>query len=311
MAALAPDVVTRGAEIDLGGGGPPHPGVSFEAGPSRLRRFFKSLELWLPVGILIFIVLVCFLWPEIHTIPAPINGNLLDANLPFFTKSTLYGHHILGTDTLGNDIMSEILYGGRTSMEVGLGVAVIGFGIGGTLGVIAGYMGGALEAVVMRILDMFLAFPALVIAITIVTYLGQSEMHVIWAIAFFAIPAYARLSRATTLRIKDQTFIVASRLSGASDKRILFKHIAPNVAPQLLTFSFLGIGVYIIVEATLSFLGYGLPSNVPSWGKMIANGQIFLATEPRLVLVPSACLFILIISLNLTSDALRARWGSQ
>jgi peptide/nickel transport system permease protein len=269
------------------------------------------LELWLPVGILTFIVLVCFVWPEIHTLPSPINGNLLDANLPLFIQSHLYGNHILGTDTLGNDVMSEILYGGRTSMEVGLGVAVIGFGIGGTLGVIAGYMGGVLEAIVMRILDMFLAFPALVIAITIVTYLGQSELHVIWAIAFFAIPAYARLARATTLRIKDQTFIVASRLSGASDKRILFRHIAPNVAPQLLTFSFLGIGVYIIVEATLSFLGYGLPSNIASWGKMIANGQIFLGTEPRLVLVPSACLFILIISLNLTSDALRARWGAQ
>jgi peptide/nickel transport system permease protein len=310
MAALAPDVVTRAASFDLGGGGVAHP-AAFDAGPSRFRRFLRSLELWLPVGMLTFIVLVCFVWPEIHTLPAPINGNLLDANLPLFTHSHLYGDHILGTDTLGNDVMSEILYGGRTSMEVGLGVAVIGFGLGGTLGVIAGYMGGVLEAIVMRMLDMFLAFPALVIAITIVTYLGQSELHVIWAIAFFAIPAYARLARATTLRIKDQTFIVASRLSGASDKRILFRHIAPNVAPQLLTFSFLGIGVYIIVEATLSFLGYGLPSNIASWGKMIANGQIFLGTQPRLVLVPSACLFILIISLNLTSDALRARWGAQ
>ena len=307
MAALAPDVVTRESET----GQAAHAGVSFEAGPNRLRRFLRSLELWLPVSMLTFIVLICFLWPEIHTIPSPINANLLNANLPLFTHSHLYGNHILGTDTLGDDIMSELLYGGRTSMEVGLGVSVIGFGVGGSLGVLAGYAGGAIEAVVMRILDMFLAFPALVIAITIVTYLGQSELHVIWAIAFFSIPAYARLARATTLRIKDQTFIVASRLSGASDKRILLRHIAPNVAPQLLTFSFLGIGVYIIVEATLSFLGYGLPSNIPSWGKMIANGQIFLATEPRLVLIPSACIFILVMSLNLTSDALRARWGAQ
>ena len=310
MAALAPDILSRAGGFDLGDGGVAHP-TAFDLGPSRFRTILKSLELWLPIGILTFIALVCFLWPEIHTVPSPINGNLLGANLPWFSHTSLAGSHFLGTDTLGNDVMSEVLYGGRTSMEVGLGVAVIGFVIGGTLGVLAGYMGGALEAVVMRILDMFLAFPALVIAITIVTYLGQSELHVIWAIAFFAIPAYARLARATTLRIKDQTFIVASRLSGASDKRILFRHIAPNVAPQLLTFSFLGIGVYIIVEATLSFLGYGLPSNVASWGKMIANGQIFLGTEPRLVLVPSACLFILIISLNLTSDALRARWGAN
>jgi peptide/nickel transport system permease protein len=137
MAALAPDVGTRTAGFDLGGGGVPHL-AAFDLGPSRFRRILKSLELWLPVGILIFIVLVCFVWPEIYTLPAPINGNLLDANLPLFTHSHLFGNHILGTDTLGNDVMSEILYGGRTSMEVGLGVAVIGFGIGGTLGVIAG-----------------------------------------------------------------------------------------------------------------------------------------------------------------------------
>ena len=274
--------------------------------PTKFRKFIRSLELWLPVSLLTVIVFIAFVWPLIFHVPSPINANLGNANLPIGAVG-----HMLGTDTLGNDITSQLIYGGRTSVEVGLGVSLIGFFIGGTLGVIAGYRGGVFEAIVMRVLDMFLAFPSIVIAITIVTYLGQSELHVIYAIAFFSIPAYARLARAATLRIREQTFIVASRLGGASDTRILIKHIAPNVAPQLVTFSFLGIGIYIIVEAALSFLGYGLPSSIPSWGKMIANGQIYLATDPRLVLIPSACLFVLIINLNLTSDALRARWGAQ
>lgn len=274
--------------------------------PSKLRKFLRSLELWLPVSLLTLIVLLAFVWPMLYHIPSPINANLADANLPIGAIG-----HLFGTDNLGNDITSQLIYGGRTSVEVGLGVSLIGFFIGGTLGVVAGYRGGVFEAIVMRALDMFLAFPSIVISITVVTYLGQSELHVIYAIAFFSIPAYARLARAATLRIREQTFIVASRLSGASDSRILIKHVAPNIAPQLITFSFLGFGIYIIVEAALSFLGYGLPSSIPSWGKMIANGQIYLATEPRLVLIPSACLFLLIINLNLTSDALRARWGAQ
>jgi peptide/nickel transport system permease protein len=305
MAAQAPDFAATDAALDEIEGAVDATSA-FDRPPSRLRKFLSALELWLPVSLLAVIAFFCFLWPLLHHVPSPINAALGGANLPMFAKG-----HILGTDTLGNDVMSELLYGGRISIEVGLGVSVIGFGIGGTLGVLAGYRGGAFEAVVMRILDMFLAFPSIVIAITIVTYLGQSELHVIYAIAFFSVPAYARLARATTLRIREQTFIIASRLSGASDSRILTRHIAPNVAPQLITFSFLGIGIYIIVEAALSFLGYGLPSEVPSWGKMIADGQIFLATEPRLVLIPSAFLFLLIINLNLTSDALRARWGAQ
>jgi peptide/nickel transport system permease protein len=305
MAAQAPDFTATDAALGIIDDAAAV-AAAFDRPPSSFRKFLSSLELWLPVSMLTFIVLICFVWPLIYHVPSPINAALGGANLPIFSKG-----HILGTDILGNDVMSQLLYGGRISIEVGLGVSLIGFGLGGSLGVMAGYRGGAFEAIVMRILDMFLAFPSIVIAITIVTYLGQSELNVIYAIAFFAVPAYARLARATTLRIREQTFIVASRLSGASDSRILIKHIAPNVAPQLITFSFLGIGIYIIVEAALSFLGYGLPSNIPSWGKMIADGQSFLGTEPRLVLVPSAFLFLLIINLNLTSDALRARWGAQ
>jgi peptide/nickel transport system permease protein len=163
----------------------------------------------------------------------------------------------------------------------------------------------------MRILDMFLAFPSLVLALMIATYLGPSEIHVIWAISFFAVPAFARLARASTLRLREQPFIVAARLSGTRQWRILVRHIAPNIFPQLLTFSFLGVAVSIIVEAALDFLGLGVPAPNPSWGRMIANGQTFLASSPYLVLVPSAFLFVTVVSLNLTGDALRTRWGVQ
>jgi peptide/nickel transport system permease protein len=170
--------------------------------------------------------------------------------------------------------------------------------------------GGILEAVVMRVLEVFLAFPSLVLAIVVATYLGPSELHVIWAISFFTIPAFARLARAQTLRLRSQTFIVASRLTGTPDRRILLRHLVPNVAPQLLTFGLLGVGVAIMVEASLSFLGLGVPPPNPSWGNMIASGQTDLTSDPYLVLVPVAFLFATVLCLNLLGDAFRSRQGS-
>jgi peptide/nickel transport system permease protein len=163
----------------------------------------------------------------------------------------------------------------------------------------------------MRILDMLLAFPPLVLALVLVSYLGPSEMHVIWAISFFSIPAFARLARAATLRLRELNFVVASRLSGIRDWRVLVTHIAPNVIPQLMTFSFLGVAVAIVVEAALSFLGLGVPPPGPSWGNMISVGENYLASDPYLIIIPSAFLFATVLSLNLLGDAIRARWGEQ
>jgi peptide/nickel transport system permease protein len=298
MAAQVPDVSVPGFAI---------PGVgNVDDRPGRLRALSATLELWVPFGLLIFIAATCFLWPEIYHLRNPTTGSLSNVNIPPFSP-----HYILGSDTLGNDEMSEIFYGGRVSLEVGFGSVLLGMLVGGTLGTFAGYRGGAIEAIIMRILDMFLAFPSLVLALMIATYLGPSEIHVIWAISFFAVPAFARLARASTLRLREQPFIVAAKLSGTRQWRILIRHIAPNITPQLLTFSFLGVAVSIIVEAALDFLGLGVPAPNPSWGRMIANGQTFLASSPYLVLVPSAFLFITVVSLNLTGDALRTRWGVQ
>lgn len=192
--------------------------------------------------------------------------------------------------------------------------------IGGTIGTIrivagfagfAGFAGGIDDSLLMRILDVFLAFPALVLAIAIVTYLGQSELHAIWAISLFAIPAFARLARAETLSIRERIYIAAARLSGSGNRRILVRHIAPAVFPTLLTFSLLGVAISIIIESGLSFLGLGVPAEVPSWGKMIATGQTYLASAPHLVLIPGIFLFVTVAALNLSGDALRARWGAR
>ena len=274
--------------------------------PSRSRRFFAALELWLPLGILVVMAFFCFIWPLIYAMPSPSEPSLLIANIAPFSP-----HHILGTDPLGVDEMSQILYGGRISLEVGFGVAFLGMVIGGTIGMVAGFAGGIIDTLLMRILDVFLAFPALVLAIAIVTYLGQSELHVIWAISFFAIPAFARLARAETLSIRERIYVAAARLSGSGNRRILIRHIAPAVFPTLLTFSLLGVAISIIIESGLSFLGLGVPAEVPSWGKMIATGQTYIASSPHLVLIPGIFLFVTVVALNLSGDALRARLGTR
>jgi peptide/nickel transport system permease protein len=277
---------------------------AIELPPNRFRLFARSLELWLPVGFLLVMAGACFLWPVIHKIPSPVVANLSLPNLP-----PLSPHHLFGTDNVGYDVFSRILYGGRVSLEVGFGTAFLGLVGGGMIGTLAAYYGGAIEAVIMRILDVLLSFPSLVLAITIATYLGPSELHVIWAISFFAVPAFARLSRARTLQLRESTFVLASKLVGTRDRRMIFRHIAPHVVPQLMTFALLGVAIAISIEAALSFLGLGVPPPGPSWGNMIATGQQYLYTDPDLVIIPASFLAATVASVNLIGDALRARWG--
>jgi peptide/nickel transport system permease protein len=269
----------------------------------RLGPRSETLELWIPLGFLIVLILACFVWPLVYTIPKPILGSSTP-NLP-----ALSPHHLFGTDQTGNDVFSRILYGGRVSLEVGFGATALGVVVGGGLGALAGYRGGLFEATVMRILEVFLAFPSLVLAIVVASYLGPSEMHVIWAIAFFTVPYFARLARARTLQIREQTYVVAAQLMGRRDSRIMARHVIPNIIQPLMTFSLLGVGFSIIIEAALSFLGLGVPPPHPSWGNMIAAGQQNLTTSPDLVIIPSAFLFATVLAVNLVGDALRYRWS--
>ena len=263
----------------------------------RVRR---TLKITLPAALLVLIFFLCFLWPLIYPVPSPTFTNILDSNLPIFSKG-----HFLGTDSVGYDEWSRILYGGRTSLEIALAVNAIGLLIGGLFGALAGYVGGIRDAVMMRFIDVLIAFPAIVLALAIAERLGPSEFHVILALSVFSIPAFARLSRAATLRVREQPFIVAARLSGTRTHRILLRHLVPNILPQLTTFTLLGMGSTIVLEGALSFLNLGIPAPAPSWGNMIAQGQTVLTAEPRFVLIPSVALFITVLSLNLLGDGLR------
>jgi peptide/nickel transport system permease protein len=276
------------------------------AGEARFGRLRALGGIWLPAFLVTAILFLCFVWPLIGPVPQPTGGSILNSNLPSFSPG-----HLLGTDATGNDEWSRLLYGGRASLEVALAVTAIGLLIGGLLGAFAGYVGGWRDDVIMRILDVFIAFPALVLAVAIAERLGPSQTHAIYALSFFSIPALARIARAATLRVREQTYIVAAGLSGTGHLRTLLRHVVPNILPELLTFALLGMGIIIVLEGALSFLGLGIPPPAPSWGNMIAAGQGILSAQPKFTMLPSLALFITVFSLNLLGESLRARWSEQ
>lgn len=272
----------------------------------RLRRqkTARALRLWVPAGILIALLFICFVWPYIYTIPPGDTGSILDSSLPAFSPG-----HWLGTDANGVDIFAMLVYGGQVSFEISLAVTAVGIVIGGILGLIAGYFGSWTDSVLSRVFDVLIAFPALVLVLAVAEVLGPSEMHLIWALSAFSIPAQARVFRASTMVVRQSPYITAARLSGTGNWKIIFRHVLPNVIPGIVTFSLLGIGIIVILEGAVDFLGLGIQIPQPSWGAMIAKGQNVLTTTPQYVLIPSIVLLVLVMALNLLGDALRERWG--
>ena len=272
----------------------------------RTQRLGRALRLWEPAGVLILILATCYLLPLVVTLPSSTKGDIIYNNEPPFSPG-----HLLGTDVQGVDIFAQLVYGGQVAFEVGLSVTAIGIAIGGTLGVIAAYFGGWVDAVISRVFDILIAFPALVLALVIAEGLGSSEMHTIWALAVFGIPAVGRVARGATLTIRGLPFMTAARLAGTRRWRIIARHVVPNIMPNIVTFSLLGLGIIIILEGALDFLGYGIQQPTPSWGNMIATGQQILSAQPEGVLIPSIALLITVAALNMLGDALRERWGAQ
>jgi peptide/nickel transport system permease protein len=284
---------------------PPLPSL-VNANRLRAQRLGRALRLWVPAGVLILLFATCFLLPLVVTMPSPTNGDIMVNNEPPFSPG-----HWLGTNVQGVDIFSQLVYGGQVAIEISVSVTVLGLAIGCTFGIVAAYFGGWADAVISRLLDILLAFPVLVLALVIAEGLGPSERNVIAALSAFSIPAFGRIARGATLTIRGLPYMTAARLCGTRAWRIIARHILPNIMPAIVTFSLLGIGVTIILEGALDFLGYGIPAPEASWGSMIASGQQVLTAQPEYVLIPSIVLLITVVALNTLGDALRERWGVQ
>jgi peptide/nickel transport system permease protein len=214
-------------------------------------------------------------------------------------------NHLLGTDYLGRDVLARILFGARVSLSMGFLVVAIAVLIGVPLGAAAGYYGGWLDNLVMRITDMFLAFPSLLLAMAIAAALGPSFRNAMIAIALTWWPWYTRLVRAQVLSLRERFFIEASRSIGVSDLTIILRHIIPNILTPVLVQGTMDIGSAILTGATISFIGLGVQPPTPEWGSMISNGRIYFIERPWFAGSAGMAIFLIVLAFNLVGDALR------
>ncbi len=217
------------------------------------------------------------------------------------------GGHILGTDNNGFDIFSRLIWGGRVSLVVAVGVLVIGMTVGGLIGLLAGFFRGRIEAVLMATVDIFLAFPGLILLIAIVAFLGADLKNVVLGISLVSIPAFARIARATTLTFSQREFVVAARATGASNSRILVREILPNVLLPLSAFGLLVVAIAIVAEGSLAFLGLTSQETI-SWGGMINGGRRPLQEDDvaHVAMIPAFVMFLTVLAVNFLGDRFRA-----
>lgn len=213
--------------------------------------------------------------------------------------------HLLGTDRLGRDILSRVLWAARLALLVGVGVVAFSGVLGTLLGVVAGYFKGWLSEVILRLTDIFLAFPPLILAMVTVTVLGNSVLTVVVAISVGLIPRFARLTRGTILSIRERDYVEAARAVGASAPRIIWHHVMLNAVDPLLVLCTLLIPTAILTEALLSFLGLGITEPTPTWGNMINSGQIVLREAPWLTFFPGGAIVLTVLAFNLLGDTIR------
>jgi len=233
---------------------------------------------------------------------APYPASYTDFNAILAHSSS---QHLLGTDDLGHDVLSRLIWGARASLLVGVLSTLLGMTIAVPIGMLAGYYRGWLDTVIARMTDVLLAFPFLILAVGLAAILGPSLLNATLALGISTVPGFIRIARGETLALREQNFVKAAVVSGAGTWSIVFRHILPNMTSTLLVQSAIHIPGVILAEAALSFLGLGVRPPTPSWGVMVSEGQTYIAMAPRLALYPGAAVTIIALAFNLLGDGLR------
>ena len=215
--------------------------------------------------------------------------------------------HLLGTDELGRDLWSRIVYGARVSMAVGLGSATLAMLIGVPLGLIAGFKGGLLDSIIMRVMDAFMSFPSIILAMLLMTIFDASTMTLLLTIAIVSFPAYGRFVRGAVLSVKERDYIEAARAFGAKPGYLMFRAILPNCSSGIIVQFSLFTASAILIEASLSFLGLGIRAPAPAWGSMLSYAKQHIEQSSTYILVPAITIFLVVLSINLLCDELRER----
>ncbi len=256
-------------------------------------------------GLMVFALLMAAVFSPLAAPHNPVRERLLDRLLPPAWAKDGEWHYVLGTDHLGRDVVSRMMYGSRVSLVVGFAAMVVGGSLGIALGVTSGYIGGRFDDVVMALADMQLAFPTILLAITIIAVLGPSFPNLVMVIGISGWVTYARIARAQVLSLREKEFIEAIRAQGGGPQRIVCRHILPNILSPLIVVATLDLARTIILESTLSFLGLGIQPPTPSWGGMLSDGREYLLSAWWIATFPGVVLMLTALSFNRLGDWVR------
>lgn len=280
-----------------------------DVGSSRRSWWRRGLQSnrvpWVPILIVAFVLVLPALLADIITVHDPLRGTLSDRLTPPAWSEGGTWTYPLGTDTQGRDILTRLIYGARISLTVASLTILIGATLGTTLGLLAGYFGGWIDRVVSWLIDTFLSLPVTLLALVVVAAIGPSFVTIITIIAVTIWAYFARLVRGETLSVRETEYVAKAKVAGASSFRVLFRHVLPNVANTLIVLATLQVGVVILEESSLSFIGAGIPRPNPSWGVMVADGRDQILTAWWLTFFPGLAILLVVLSLNLFGDWLR------